>query len=166
MKTQQPESCGYTPSTETCKPTHPKDEIEEEEQIFHAFHAALHFTHDALWSAAAHDPNRFEYLPPRCYHCIVIVIIILSILAAGGRAPCIVHVLCCPATSKHAHKAAARRPLFCTAPVMSRARRAEVPVLLCIGGGGGVSQGGGEDSTPSSTVRNGLGCIHGILHMS
>lgn len=92
--------------------THPKDEIEEEEQIFHAFHPALHFTHDALWSAAAHDPNRFEYLPPRCYHCIVIVIIILSILAAGGRAPCIVHVLCCPATSKHAHKAAARRPLL------------------------------------------------------
>lgn len=117
LKTQQPESCGYTPSTETCEPTHPKDEIEEEEQILHAFHPALHFTHDALWSAAAHDPNRFEYLPPRCYHCIVIVIIILSVLAAGGRAPCIVHVLCCPATSKHAHKAAARRPLF--APPLS-----------------------------------------------
>lgn len=42
----------YTPSAETRKPTHPKDEIEEEEQIFDAFHPALHFTHDALWSAA------------------------------------------------------------------------------------------------------------------
>lgn len=40
---------------------------------------------------------------------------------------------------------------FCAAPAMSRARRAEVPVLLRVGGGGRVSQGGG--------------CIHGILYV-
>lgn len=26
--------------------THPEDEVEGEEQIFHAFHPALHFAHD------------------------------------------------------------------------------------------------------------------------
>lgn len=31
------------------KRTYPKDEVENEKQIFHAFHPAVHFAHDVTW---------------------------------------------------------------------------------------------------------------------
>lgn len=78
-------------------PTYPEDEIKDEQQIFHAFHPALHFAHGSAWFLAISAPNACVLLCktfPRLH---------------------MKHVmrLSCAVTSKHAHKAARG---LCVAP--------------------------------------------------
>lgn len=99
--------------------------------------------------------KRFKYRPPYCYYCIIIVSIILLILPAVGRAPCIVlprYIQTC-AQSRCTPPAFAP-PLSCRVHVAPRYQSSCV-----LAGWWGSLTGWEEDSRPS-TVRNVFGCIH------
>lgn len=72
--------------------THPEDEVEDEQQIFHALHPSLHFAHDAAKSVEIFDPK-----------CFIFVCFMDLIVASVARTSARTLMRTCPVTARSSH---------------------------------------------------------------